>query len=114
MKVTSAAPAEPPVPKMPESGFAFGIADATGTREVVVARDFVRIGKDPSTSHLVLEGARMMHAAIERTPDGVSIIDLGTTEGTLVNGKPITKTTLKSGDRVGIADAQLIVVFGAK
>ena len=113
MQVTSAAPVEPPVPKTPESGFAFGIADATGRREVIVARDIVKLGKDPS-SHVLLEGARMMHAVIERDTKGVSIIDMGTKEGTLVNGKPITKTTLSSGDRIGIADAQLIVVFGPK
>jgi hypothetical protein len=111
-KVTAAAPVEPTVPAVPKSGFAFGIADATGSREVVVARDIVKIGKDSTMCQVVLDGARMMHAVIERTPEGVSIIDMGTKEGTLVNGKPITKATLSSGDRIGIADARLVVVFG--
>jgi hypothetical protein len=113
MQLTSAAPEEPPVPKTPETGFAFGIADAEGRREVVVARDIVKLGKAPS-SHVLLEGARLMHAVIERDADGVSIIDMGTPEGTLVNGQRITKTRLSSGDRLGIADARLVVVFGPK
>ncbi|MBA2540588.1 MAG: FHA domain-containing protein [Deltaproteobacteria bacterium] len=111
MQVTSAAPGEPPVPQTPETGFAFGIVDAAGRREVVVPRNVVKLGKHPSR-HVLLEGARQFHAVIERDEAGVSIIDMGTTEGTLVNGKPITKTKLSSGDRLEMADAQLVVVFG--
>jgi len=101
----------PPVPATPESGFAFGIVDATGPREVVVPGAIAKLGT-ASSCHVKLPGARWMHAAIERTGQGATIIDMGTAEGTWVNGQRITKTTLSSGDRIGICDAQLIVVFG--
>jgi len=40
------------------------------------------------------------HAAIEFTGDGFRICDLGSTNGTLVNGKPIQAHDLAPGDRV--------------
>ena len=101
----------PSVPATPESGFAFGIADAAGRREVVVAAKVAKLGTHKSC-HVKLEGARWMHAAIERGAEGVTIIDLGTPEGTWVNGERIKKARLASGDRIGICDAQIIVVFG--
>jgi hypothetical protein len=100
----------PPVPAVPASGFAFGIADATGRREVVVPGTIAKIGTHASC-HIKLVGARWMHAAIERGASGVTIVDLGTAEGTWVNGQRITKAPLASGDCIGICDAQLIVVF---
>lgn len=110
-EVMAAHPMEPPVPATPTSGFAFGISDAAGPREVVVAGDFAKLGKHPS-SKVLLEGARPFHAVIERDGD-VTIIDLGTNEGTFVNGTRIqAKTKLASGDRLKIGDAQIIVVFG--
>ena len=101
----------PSVPATPESGFAFGIVDTAGRREVVVPGTFAKLGTDKSC-HVKLGGARWMHAAIERGAEGVTILDFGTPEGTWVNGERIKKATLSSGDRIGICDAQLIVVFG--
>ena len=102
----------PPVPAMPQAGFAFGILDSTGPREVVVDRELAKLGTDKSC-HVPLPGARMIHAVIERTARGVTIMDMGTVEGTWVNGQRITKATLASGDRIGICDAQIVIVFAA-
>ncbi len=101
----------PPRPNPPESGFAFGISDASGVRELVVPGAFVKIGTDASC-RLKIEGARLMHAAIERDGEAVTVIDFGTQEGTLVNGERIErKTPLRSGDILGINGAQIVVVF---
>ncbi len=100
----------PPIPAVPATGFAFGIADARGRREVVVEGRIAKFGTHNSC-HVKPDGARWMHATVERDASGVTILDLGTPEGTWLNGQRITKASLASGDRVGICDAQIVVVF---
>ncbi len=53
------------------------------------------------------------HAAI--TPDGALLVldDLGSSNGTLVNGERITRATLAAGDRIGIAVFELTLVVSA-
>lgn len=53
------------------------------------------------------------HAAI--TPDGALLVldDLGSSNGTLVNGQRITRATLAAGDRIGIAVFELTLVEAA-
>src|SRR6267154_4393160 len=64
MQLMQLSPEAPPVPAIPASGFAFGILDAAGRREVVVPGAFAKLGTDASC-HVKLGGARLMHAAIE-------------------------------------------------
>lgn len=47
------------------------------------------------------------HARLTRTPTGYCLCDLDSTNGTSVNGQPITKVTLRDGDAVSIADTEL-------
>ena len=47
------------------------------------------------------------HAQILRTTGGYAIRDLGSTNGTLVNGQPADKTRLADGDLILIADVEL-------
>jgi pSer/pThr/pTyr-binding forkhead associated (FHA) protein len=53
------------------------------------------------------------HAAI--TPDGLQLVldDLGSSNGTLVNGQRITRAILAAGDRIGIAVFELTLVTAA-
>jgi hypothetical protein len=53
------------------------------------------------------------HAAI--TPDGALLVldDLGSSNGTLVNGQRITRATLSAGDRIGIAVFEMTLVTTA-
>ena len=53
------------------------------------------------------------HAAI--TPDGALLVldDLGSSNGTLVNGQRIRRANLAAGDRIGIAVFELTLVMGA-
>jgi hypothetical protein len=48
-----------------------------------------------------------MHAVIEVSGDEISIIDLGSTTGTLVNGQKINKAKLQSGDVIVLGDLRL-------
>ncbi len=100
-----------PIPATPASGFAFGIVDTQGRREVVVPGTFAKLGTDRSCA-VKLPGARWMHAAIERDADGtVTILAFDTPEGTFVNGERIKKARLSSGDRIDICDARIVIVF---
>src|SRR3569623_945982 len=82
-------------------------------REEVLNQDAIKVGKLAS-SHLRTDdetGSRM-HAGIESAgPDEGSLIDLGSTRGTTVNGERITKTRLQSGDEITFGDARVVVTF---
>ena len=83
-------------------------------REEKLTLPVIKVGKVPS-SHLRLddESVSRMHAVIEVTgPSDVSIIDLGSTRGTFVNGQKVNKAKLQSGDTVLIGDIRIEVVVG--
>jgi len=52
------------------------------------------------------------HAAFEQGPSGVIVRDLGSTNGTHVNGKKVDEQTLVRGDIVQIADIELAFCTG--
>ena len=51
------------------------------------------------------------HAKITTTEDEITIEDLGSTNGTFVNGEKITKCRLKEGDRILIGTSIIKLVF---
>lgn len=70
----------------------------------VEGSEFV-VGRDPS-SDLVLEYARISrrHAALRRMGDRHTLADLGSTNGTRVNGRPVTEPVLlEHGDAIDLA-----------
>ena len=52
------------------------------------------------------------HAAFELTPDGVSVTDLASTNGTYVNGARVDRAVLRAGDEVAIG--ALVVTLHAR
>ena len=77
-------------------------------------RDVVKIGR-LSTAHLCIDDDRVsrIHAVIEVGADGaLSIIDMGSVEGTFVNGKRVSKSALVDGDRIRMGGVELEVVLG--
>src|SRR5512144_1140269 len=75
----------------------------------------IKIGK-LSSSHLRLEdddSVSRMHAVIEVTsPTDITIIDLGSTKGTIVNGKKINKASLQDGDIILLGDTKIVLSLG--
>jgi signal transduction histidine kinase len=53
------------------------------------------------------------HARIERTGDAVFIVDLGSKNGTFVNGAPVTRAELHHGDRVVLGDIAFLFSAGS-
>jgi hypothetical protein len=48
------------------------------------------------------EGVSPVHAEIRSTGDGLSLKDLGSDTGTLLNGQPVVESPLRSGDEIRI------------
>jgi len=60
--------------------------------------------------HLHDEQASRRHAVVERVGSGYRVVDLGSRNGTLVNGAPILEpTVLRSGDTIALGQTQLAV-----
>src|SRR5688572_10641115 len=76
----------------------------------------IKLGKVPS-AHLKLddETVSRMHAIIEvNGPGDVSIIDLGSTKGTFVNGQKVNKAKLQSGDTIVVGETRIELSIGAE
>ncbi|MCG8423298.1 MAG: AgmX/PglI C-terminal domain-containing protein [Proteobacteria bacterium] len=85
----------------------------TFVREETLSQPVIKVGK-LSSSHLRLDDDTVsrMHAVIEVTgPGDVSIIDLGSTKGTHVNGQKINKARLQSGDQIVVGDTRIEIVI---
>ena len=68
----------------------------------------VRIGRSPAC-HIRLQNDRVSrnHAAIEPTPEGFLLTDLGSGNGTFVNGYPVTSHVLRHGDEVRVGNTRM-------
>lgn len=85
-------------------------------REERLSLSVIKLGKVPS-AHLKLddETVSRIHAVIEvNGPGDVSIIDLGTTRGTFVNGQKITKAKLQSGNTIVVGETRIELAIGAE
>ncbi|CAN5753472.1 hypothetical protein BH11MYX3_BH11MYX3_46910 [soil metagenome] len=77
-------------------------------REEKLGQTVIKIGKVASAHlHLDDESVSRMHAIIEVLGNDISLIDLGSTRGTFVNGTRIKKTKIKTGDVITVGDTQL-------
>ena len=84
-------------------------------REEKLSLSVIKLGKVPS-AHLKLddETVSRMHAIIEvNGPGDVSIIDLGSTKGTFVNGQKVNKAKLQSGDTIVVGETKIELSIGA-
>lgn len=73
---------------------------------VIPVRDAVTLGRD-LTNQVVLGDAMVSghHAVVQRGPDGPVVRDLGSSNGTLVNGEPVTAArALRHGDVLTLGD----------
>jgi pSer/pThr/pTyr-binding forkhead associated (FHA) protein len=69
--------------------------------EVVLDRDWMVIGRGRSADVLIAEATiSRAHAAIGYGEKGFYVQDLGSTNGTLVNGAKVERQPLKRGDEI--------------
>ena len=95
-------PATPHSVRIPEAGGARLIL-ADDEKEWPLDRDRSVIGRLAGSEIEVDDpGASRRHAEIRRQGDEFVVVDLGSTNGTLVNDSPISEATLEDGDRITI------------
>ena len=68
------------------------------------------IGRSPGAGFIV-EAALVsrLHCQLTATTDSLQVKDLGSTNGTFVNGKRVDRGTLKTGDRLRVGRIELKV-----
>jgi hypothetical protein len=78
-------------------------------RRIPVGSEPVVIGRLPECE-VVLSDSNVSrrHAEIRRKDDGVFVTDLGSTNGTRVNGAPVREQLLTSGDEVSVGSTKII------
>ncbi|WP_433389161.1 FHA domain-containing protein [Micromonospora sp. KLBMP9576] len=88
----------------------FEVYAGGGVRLVPLTADALTIGRAPAND-LPIDSKLVsrLHALVERYPSGWSIRDLGSTNGTSVNGSPVRQAQiLRDGDRVEIGPTRLL------
>jgi hypothetical protein len=78
------------------------------THEVEVPKGVAVLGRDPSCD-IVLNDSKCSrrHAVVEDGPDGVVVLDTGSANGVLVDGRRVEKAPLRPGDTFRLGDVQI-------
>ncbi|OUO90619.1 hypothetical protein B5F40_06615 [Gordonibacter sp. An230] len=86
------------------------LVDASSNRTYDLAAARVLIGRESRNDVAVRDmNASRTHAELRRDPSGVWVLsDLGSTNGTFVNGRQITTQPLSDGDRITIGVTNLV------
>lgn len=112
-RASSPQPPEPPKPQG-EADFhlrwrSLGDPNATWSEAPIRCSPF-RIGRDSERSDLTLPDPKVSraHAGIEKDPDGFAIVDYQSSNGVLLNGTRVERQRINPGDRLQIAQFELI------
>ena len=77
-------------------------------QEITISKSRLTVGRRPSNDividHLTVSG---QHAAIDTSSNGSFVLDLGSTNGTMVNGQPVKKHLLQEDDVIDIGKYKL-------
>ncbi|MFZ6770740.1 FHA domain-containing protein [Undibacterium sp. Di26W] len=77
-------------------------------QELTISKSRLTIGRRPSNDvvidHLTVSG---QHAAVDTSSNGSFVLDLGSTNGTMVNGQPVKKHLLQHDDVIDIGKYKL-------
>ncbi|MFZ6718959.1 FHA domain-containing protein [Undibacterium sp. Ji49W] len=84
-------------------------------QELTITKSRLTIGRRPSNDvvidHLTVSG---QHAAVDTSSNGSFVLDLGSTNGTMVNGQPVKKHLLQHDDIIDIGKYKLRFQVEAK
>jgi len=83
-------------------------------REFDLGKASVTVGRATTNDVILGEGrVSRSHARLECSPSGCQVVDLGSSNGTRVNGVRVDRASLEEGDVVSIGSAQLRYVTAA-
>jgi hypothetical protein len=90
-----------------EGGWAAALVLADGSR-VALGEEDATIGRLPDCA-VALSDPQVSrhHAQLRRSPEGYRVVDLGSTNGTTVNGAPVADHLLRDGDTIGVGNTQI-------
>jgi pSer/pThr/pTyr-binding forkhead associated (FHA) protein len=81
-------------------------------QEYVLKNGENTLGRDPSCDiHFSVDGVSKKHLSVSVNDDIVSVQDLGSANGTFLNGRIVKKGAIKAGDKIGLPNAILHVVY---
>jgi pSer/pThr/pTyr-binding forkhead associated (FHA) protein len=87
---------------------------ADGSRPTTISRDITIVGRKRGLCDLVVDhhGVSKLHCAIAKTDGLLFIRDLGSTNGTKVNGQRVTRGALLPGDELAFGNMKFRVHLG--
>lgn len=87
---------------------------ADGSRPMTITRDVTIVGRKRGLCDLVVDhhGVSKLHCAIAKTDGLLFIRDLGSTNGTKVNGQRVTRGALLPGDELAFGNLKFRVHLG--
>jgi hypothetical protein len=90
-----------------EGGWAAALVLADGSR-VALGEDDATIGRLPDCA-VALSDPQVSrhHAQLRRSPEGYRVVDLGSTNGTTVNGTAVADHLLRDGDTIGVGNTEI-------
>ena len=75
-----------------------------------ISSKIVRIGRDSNNDLQVHDSeVSRFHAELQPEGDGFKVVDLGSSNGTFLNGERITSAVLSSGDRVQLGKTHIVI-----
>src|SRR5207302_3768137 len=84
-------------------GVLYLLEDGAPTRSFVLDRDRLTLGRlKESDVPLPDPGASRRHAEVRRSGEDYVLVDLGSTNGTMVNDQAVSEQPLRQGDRITI------------
>jgi hypothetical protein len=100
--------------KSKSTGRLIAFVDDTFTQEQKLNGGHVLIGRD-ELCDIRLNNMQVSrhHALVVNSSIGVKLVDLGSLNGTLVNGHPIQRHTLQDSDKITVGDCSIEFVAGA-
>ncbi len=83
-------------------------------REIAVAKEEFLIGRAPDSDlRLLSAGISRHHCLLRLSEDEVTLIDLGSSNGTYLNGQRVrSQAVLKTGDQIQLDQAHFLVDLG--
>ncbi len=80
-----------------------------GERRVSLAAELTRVGRSSEADvRLSDTGVSRLHAELRRLGEEVVLVDLGSTNGTTLNGRRVQEGRLRDGDRIGVGSSLLV------